>query len=73
MLINAGQTFLNWGLTFICHFLPPLRCNYDHLFNEPNKDWTRFSEDGTKIGAYSEVNYYIELCNVVLAKCITGN
>lgn len=59
MLVNAGQSYLNWGLTTLCQFLPHLRSNYDTFFDEIKNDWRNYSKDGTKIGVYNEVNYYI--------------
>ena len=57
----AGASHLQWGIQLVL-FLSPLRCNYEELFKkqkEKNHSWSKYSDDGTKLGAYKEVKYSV--------------
>ena len=68
-ILNAGQSYLNWDLTFLCQFLLPLKHNYSIFFNTSNKDWRNYSKEGTKIAVYKEVSYYLEFSNQHFVLC----
>ena len=54
----AGVAHLQWGVQLV-QFLSPLRHNYEDLFKkqkEKNNSWSKFSDDGTKLGVYREVH-----------------
>jgi len=53
----AGMSYLQWGNELL-PFLLPLKCNYEELFKrqkEENHQWTKYSDNGSKLGLYKEV------------------
>ena len=57
-LLNAWEAYLPWDAQqLFLQFLPPMRTNYSTLFEHNVREWRRFSKDGTKLGAYSEVSF----------------
>jgi len=63
-LLNAWEGCLHWDVQkLFLQFLPPMRRNYLTLLERTGalKDWRRFSKDGSKLGAYAEVCYYLLL------------